>query len=94
MSFDGAIVVELNCGRKKIFFTVLYRSAAFNQTSPEFQAFLSHFRILYSKIKAGNHFAIFFTGDFNAPSQLWWSDGDTTPEGRGIDDLLTSLGLS
>ena len=36
----------------------------------------------------------FFTGDFNAHSQLWWSDGDTTPEGREIDDLLTSLGLS
>ena len=83
-----------NSLRKKIFFTVLYRSPAFNQTSPEFQAFLSHFRNLYSKIKAENHFAIFFTGDFNAHSQLWWSDGDTIPEGREIDDLLTSLGLS
>ena len=23
----------------------------------------------------------FFTGDFNAHSQFWWPDGDTTPEG-------------
>ena len=27
-------------------------------------------------------------------TQLWWSDGNTTPEGREIDDLLTSLGIS
>ena len=55
---------------------------------------MSHFRNLYSKIKSENPFAILSTGDFNAHSQLWWSDGDTTPEGREIDDLLTSLGLS
>ena len=27
-------------------------------------------------------------------TQFWWSDGDTTPEGREIEDLFTSLGLS
>ena len=26
--------------------------------------------------------------------QLWWPDGDTTPEGKEIDDIFTSLGLS
>ena len=36
----------------------------------------------------------FFTGDFNAHSQLWWSDGDTAPEGMEIDNLLSSVGLS
>ena len=94
MSLDETIVVELKFGRKKIFFTVLYRSPAFNHTSPEFHAFLSNFKNLYSKIKAENPFATFFTGDFNAHSQFWWSDGDTTPEGREIEDLFTSLGLS
>ena len=39
-------------------------------------------------------FAIFFTGDFNAHSQLWWTDGDTTPEGTKIEELFTKLGLS
>ena len=86
--------VELKFGRKKKCFTVLYRSPAFNHATPEFQAFLSNFENLYTKIKAENPFATFFKGDFNAHSQIWWPDGDTTPEGTEIDDLLTLLGLS
>ena len=35
-----------------------------------------------------------FTGDFNAHSKLWWSDGDTTPEGQELEDLFTSLNLT
>ena len=73
---------------------MVYRSPASDHTSSEFQAFLLNFENLYSKIKAENPFATFFTGDFNAHSQLWWPDGNTTPEGTKIEDLLTSLGLS
>ena len=94
LSFDESIVVELKFGRKKIFFTVLYRSPASDHNSPNFQAFLSNFRNLHTKIKAENPFATFFTGDFNAHSQFWWPDGDTTLEGTEIEHLLTSLGLS
>ena len=88
-----SIVIELKFGRKKIIFTVLYRSPAFDHNSPNFQAFLSNFRNLYAKIKSENPFTTFFTGDFNAHSQFWWSDGDTAPEGREIEYLFTSLGL-
>ena len=50
----------------------------------------SHFRNLYSKIKAENLFATLFTGgDYNG-----WPDGDTTPEGRVIENLFTALNLS
>ena len=35
----------------------------------------------------------FFTGDFNGHSQIWYSDGDSTPEGEEIENLLSSLGL-
>ena len=94
LSFDESIVVELKFGRKKKFFTVLYRSPASDHNSPNFQTFLLKFRNLHTKIKAENPFATFFTGDFNAHSQLWWSDGDTTPEGTEIENLLTSLGFS
>ena len=94
MSLDESIVVELKLGRKKIFFTVLYRSPSCKHTSPEFQDFLSNFETLYSKIKTENPFAIFFTGDFNAHSQLWWPDGDTTPEGTKIEELFSKLCLS
>ena len=58
-----------------MFFTVLYRSPSFNHASREFQTFLQ------AKIKAGNPFALFFAGDFNAKSHFWWPDGDATPEG-------------
>ena len=94
LSFDESIVVELKFGRKEIFFIVLYRTPAFKHTSPEFQAFLINFENLYSNIKTENPFAIFSTGDFNAHSQFWWPDGDTTPEGTEIEELITKLGLS
>ena len=40
-----------------------------------------------------NPLAMFFTGDFNAHSQLWWPSGDTTHKGTEIDELFTKLGL-
>ena len=94
LSFNESIVVELKFGRKKIFFTVLYRSPACDHTSLEFQAFLSSFENLYLNIKAENPFVTFFTGDFNAHSQFWWPNGDTIPEGVIIDELFTTLALS
>ena len=95
LSFDESIVAELKFGRKKIFFTVLYRSPAFDHNSPNFKAFLSNFSNLYAKIKAESSFAAFFTGDFNAHSKYWWwPDGDTTTECSEIEFLSSSLGLS
>ena len=73
------------------FFSILYRSPVLDHNSPNFQAFLSNFRNLYTKIKAENPFVTFFTGDFNAHSQYWWPDGDTTPECSGIEYLLTAV---
>ena len=62
LSFEESIVVKLKFGRKKIFFTVLYRSPAFNHTSPEFLDFLSNFTNLYSKIKTKIHIHHFLLG--------------------------------
>ena len=93
LSINESIVAELNFGRKKFFFTVLYRSPAFNHTSPEFNVFLSNFTNLYSKIKNENPYASFCTGDFCGHSQFWWPGGDTTAEGREIENLICSLGL-
>ena len=60
----------------------------------EYETFIVNFINLHSKIKVENPFAMFFAGDFNGKSQVWWPDGDETPEGREIEDMLTSLGLS
>ena len=59
LSFGESIVLELNFGRKRLFFTVLYRSPVFNHTSFEFQSFLLNFENLYSRIKAENPLAMF-----------------------------------
>ena len=80
LSFDESIVIELNFGRKKFFFTVLYRSLAFSHTSPEFKVFLSNFTNLYRKIKNENPYVSFFTCNFNGHSQFWWPDGDNFGE--------------
>ena len=37
---------------------------------------------------------MFYAGDFSGKSLLWWPDGDETPEGRELEDMFTSLGLS
>ena len=77
-----------------MFSAVLYRSPTFNHTTPEFKVFLSNFTNFYSKFKNENPYAPFFTCDFNGHSQLWWPDGDTTVEGRDIENLISSLNLS
>ena len=60
LSFNESIVVELKFGRKKIFFTVLYRSPAFKHNTPEFNEFILNFENLHSKIKADKAICNFF----------------------------------
>ena len=94
LSFEECIVLELKFGRKKNFFTVLYRSPSFKHSTPEFEAFLQNFNSLYNKIKAENPFAMYFTGDFNGHSQFWWPEGGSNLEGSKIEELFTSLNLT
>ena len=94
IGFDETIVVELKFGRKKIFFTVLYRSPAHTNSTPEFEMFLTNLKNLHTSIKDEDPYAMFFTGDFNGHSQQWWPGGDSTLEGNSIEDLTTMLGLT
>ena len=93
LAFREAVVVELKFGRKKMFFTVLYRSPSFKQFSTEFNDFKSNFKVLHTKIQAENPYASFFTGDFNGHSQFWWPDGENTPEGKEIEEIFSLLNL-
>ena len=94
LAFEESIVVELKLGRKKIFFTVLYRSPSNLSTSTKFHDFLNNFKQLHAQINSENPYASFFTGDFNGHSQFWWPDGDSTPEGKEIEELFSNLNLS
>ena len=94
LSFDECIVTELIFGRKKIFFTVLYRNPQSKSQDPEFASFLKQFENLYIKIKNEKPYATFFTGDFNGHSQQWYPEGDTNAEGDLLDNLFADLNLS
>ena len=37
---------------------------------------------------------MFFSGDFNAHCESWWTEGNNTIEGRKLDELFTILGLN
>ena len=94
LSFNESIVLELKFPRKKIFFTVLYRSPSSNSKSTAFSDFIENLKNLHTSISAENPYAMFFTGDFNAHSRLWWPAGDTTPEGHEIEEFFSSINLS
>ena len=79
---------------QKIFFTIIYRSPENNANSVEFKQFLGNFENLHRKINSEKPYATFYTGDFNGHSQFWWEQGKTTPEGKEIEALFTSLNLS
>ena len=36
----------------------------------------------------------FYTGDFNGHSEFFWPGGDTTPEGKKIEEIFCTLNLS
>ena len=93
LSFDECTVVELKFDRKKIFFTVLYRSTTFKHTSVEFENFFLNFKTLYSNIKKEKPYMSFFTGDFNATLKTWYPTGKSKIEVTKIANLLTTLGL-
>ena len=88
LAFDECIVAELNFGREKIFFTVLYRNPIQKSDSPEFLNFIRNIEDLHRNITNEKTYALFFTGGFNAKSLSWWSEGVTT------DDLFSKLNLT
>ena len=84
---------RLSSVEKNKFFTVISKSPSYCQGSPQFELFLNNFETLYENMKKDNPFAVFFAGDFNGHSQLWWSDGDTTAEGTATEQLTSLMGL-
>ena len=94
LSFEECLVSELIYGRKKIFFTVLYRNPNSKANSPDFVNFLKNFENLTNNIKNEKPYTMFFTGDFNGHTQAWYPDGDTNAEGTLLDDLFSTLNLT
>ena len=94
LSFNECIVAELRFGRKKIFFTVLYRNPKDTPDSPEFANFLTNFSELYQKILNERPYIVMFTGDFNAQCDHWWVEGGSNNQGMQLNVLFSELGLT
>ena len=92
--FDECIVAELRFGRKKFFFTILYRNPMYKAGSPEFLNFIDNFRDLHSKISSEKPYLFIFTGDVIAHSVQWWPNGDSNNEGTQLNILFSELGLT
>ena len=65
------LVTKLRIGKKKCFFTCLYRSPS--QTSDEFEDFCTDINLFLSNITDLNPACSVITGDFNAKSLQWWA---------------------
>ena len=88
-------VTELIFGRKKIFFTVLYRNPINKSSgSLEFENFVQNFETLYQNILNEKPYTVLFTGDFNAHSLNWWPEGDNTSAGIQVDNVFSDLNLT
>ena len=94
LSFDECLVSEIIFGRKKIFFSVIYRNPLHKANSHEFDTFMQNFKNLAVNIYNENPYSVFFTGDFNAHCKTWYPEGDSNAEGFHLDNLFSSLNLT
>ena len=94
LSFDESIVVEVVFGRKKKSSRLFIKVLLTARDHDNLKLFLNNFETLYENIKKDNPFAVFFAGDFNGHSQLWWSDGDKFAEGTAIEQLTSGMCLN
>ena len=85
------IVVQLQLNRKKLCFTIIYRSPS--QSHEEYESFLINFELMLSKMFAENPYAVVLSGDFNYRSTQWWDKENENEEGRCFDPLISDLGL-
>ena len=76
------LVPELRIGKKKCFFTCLYRSSS--QTSEEFEDFCTDLNLFLSNINDLNPAFSAITGDFNARLPQWWALDKENNEGREL----------
>ena len=86
------LVTELRIGKKKYFFTCLYRSPS--QISEEHEDFCADLNLRLSNINDLNATCCVITGDFNARSPKWWALDKENNEGREISFLTSSAGYS
>ena len=91
-NLSECLVTEIRMGKKKCFFTRLYKSPS--QSSDELNTFCSNFSLFLSYINDLNLVPSIVIGDFNARTSKWCSSDKETFEGRAIHSLMTSAGYT
>ena len=85
------LVCEVIIQKKKGYVPVMYRSP--NQSSIEFESFLSGFQDTLSSVLFSKSQFTVILGDFNTRSSTWWSDNITNINGTLIDSLTKIHGF-
>ena len=86
--FKEAPLLEMGYNKNKVIVSVTYRSPS--QANDEFGLFLSNLEKIFSDINKLKPSLSVVTGDFNARSSSWWSDGINTTEGTNLFSLTSS----
>ena len=87
-----ALLLEMNYNNKKVIISVIYRSPS--QSTDEFESFLSNFEQLLDDVSQCRPSLSIITGDFNARSVSWWSNGINTTEGLKVSSMSSSVGFT
>ena len=69
----------------------MYRNPKDKADSVELKSFIKNFENLYEKVKNHKLYAMFFTSDFNAHPQTWYSEEDKSPEAVALNNLFSYL---
>ena len=85
------VCAEVSVARKKILFSVLYRSPS--QSAEEFDEFISKLQTVVDKVRREDPYVFVLTGGFNCRPSQWWPLDDELPERTALDDLIESNNL-
>ena len=92
LEFDpNVLVLEIYFGRKKVFFTTVYRRHS--QTIEQEREFVRKHDNLCSVLKNMNPYASIFVGDFNAHNRSWWNGYRTDSIGTKLEKVFLDNNL-
>ena len=94
LEFDpNILILEIYFGRKKVFFTTVYR-LRHSQTIEQERDFVHKLDNLCSLLKNMNPYASIFVGDFNAHNRSWWNGDRTDPIGSKLEKVFMDNSLT
>ena len=88
---NECINFELRIGGKLCTFVAVYRSPS--QSLDNFETFIDNFELNLETLSRKNPFLLVAIGDFNAKSKVWYCNGNTTSQGKALENVKSQFGL-